>query len=155
LVEDSGQSKLAVTESRNRTFKNRFPKMNQPQTVEKLIAFLNGLEPVPQDLVSQLTKQREEAIPVMMKLTKEELERHRGLNGLMLYNYLHPSPHSSLRSADPNPVQSRRNKLLTFGNSTGTSVPSQFRSSRTETLEAFDRRRSPGNLVYVICYTII
>ncbi|KAI3655372.1 hypothetical protein MP638_003679, partial [Amoeboaphelidium occidentale] len=25
-----------------------------------------------------------------MKLTKEELERHRGLNGIMLYNYLHP-----------------------------------------------------------------
>jgi hypothetical protein len=71
--------------------------MNQPLTVEKLIAFLNGLEPVPQDLVSLLTKQREKAIHVIMKLTKEELERHRGLNGLLLYNYLHPDqgkPHS-------------------------------------------------------------
>jgi hypothetical protein len=142
-----------LTENRKSRFQKSFLEMSQPPTEEGLLERLErkGLEKEADDLKNGRTSFDE-----WMKFTKEDWKEIAGtLNGIAIYNYLHPSRNSSLRSADPNPVQSRRNKLLTFGNSTGTCVPSQFRSSRTETLEAFDRRRSPGNLVYVTCYTII
>ncbi|KAI3656214.1 hypothetical protein MP638_006869 [Amoeboaphelidium occidentale] len=71
--------------------KDRLPEMSEAQTVEKLVAFLNDLDPIPRSLIKQLTRKPETTMHKFMQRTKEDWKEIAGVtNGIDIFNYIHP-----------------------------------------------------------------
>eukprot|EP00835_Amoeboradix_gromovi_P006512 NODE_780_length_4291_cov_0.447758.p1 type:complete len:555 gc:universal NODE_780_length_4291_cov_0.447758:2213-3877(+) len=70
-------------------------------TKQELLNLLNTLEPIPQNLINQLSNNPQETIARWMARTEAQWGEFHGMNGIDVYNYLHPSIRSLLTAALP------------------------------------------------------
>ncbi|KAI3656828.1 hypothetical protein MP638_004037 [Amoeboaphelidium occidentale] len=70
---------------------DQLPEMSEAQTVEKLVAFLNDLDPIPRSLIKQLTRKPETTMHKFMQRSESQWKEIAGVtNGIDIFNYIHP-----------------------------------------------------------------
>ena len=64
--------------------------LTEMPTEKELIDFLEGLTPIPQELIDSLKQKPKSTIACWMSCTEAQWKEFYGLNGIFIYNYLHP-----------------------------------------------------------------